>query len=175
MKVFIEAFKPERRLIIVGAGHIGLALYKLACVLDFKIIVIDERRSFANKKKFPCAEKVIVAMPNNAIKKIVLNQDTYVVIVTHTHKYDYAVLKAIIGKSAKYIGMIGSKGKVAEIFHRLMRQGIAKDKLHNVRAPVGFNLGGDSPEEIALSILAEIVSVANGAKGTLRFKKIVSG
>lgn len=174
MKVFIETFSQEKKLIIVGAGHIGQALYKLARVLNFEIIIIDERKDFLNKNRFLEADKLILGEPKKTISKVNIDKNTYIVIVTHSHKHDYDVLKKIISSRAAYIGMIGSYKKVKEVLDRLNKEGVKKDLLRNVFAPIGLNLGAETPEEIALSILAEIIaSYNNQDTDNLRFKKLI--
>ncbi|MEW5758979.1 MAG: xanthine dehydrogenase accessory protein XdhC [Candidatus Omnitrophota bacterium] len=164
MSVFIEVFKPKEKIIIFGAGHIGKALYKLASVLDFEIIIIDQRKEFAKKDIFPNAKKIICKSPMEAIKELNINKNSYIVIVTHGHEHDYIILKNIIKSSVVYIGMIGSKNKIKSIFNKLRVTGISQNLIKKIYAPIGLNLGGDSPEEIALSILAEIVSIKNRRK-----------
>lgn len=164
MSVFIEVFKPKEKIIIFGAGHIGQALYKLASVLDFEITIIDQRKEFAKKEFFPDAKKIIAKSPLFAIKDLKIDQNTYIVIVTHGHEHDYAILKNIIKTNAGYIGMIGSKSKVKSVFDKLKLDGIKQNLIKKVYAPIGLRIGGDSPEEIALSILAQIVLVVNKRK-----------
>lgn len=173
INVFIETFSPEKKIIIVGAGHISIALSKIAHMLGFRIIIIDERKDFANKKRFSYAENIIVDKPNKAIKKINIDNNTYIVIITHGHKYDYEALREVCGSKAKYIGMIGSSSKIKNIFKRLMEEGVKKECLKKVFAPIGFNLGGQNPEEIAVSIMAQIISVYSGIQGDIKFKKLV--
>ncbi|MEW6170374.1 MAG: XdhC/CoxI family protein [Candidatus Omnitrophota bacterium] len=174
MKVFIETFSPDKKLIIVGAGHIGIALYKLAIVLNFKIIVMDARKEFLNKTRFPEADKIILGNPSKKISKVNIDKNTYIVILTHSHKHDYEVLKKVINLDARYIGMIGSYKKVKEVLDRLNKEGVKKELLKNVSAPIGLNLGAETPEEIALSILAEIIaSYNNQDTSNLRFKKLI--
>jgi len=172
MKVFIETFKPSKKLIIVGAGHIGLALYKFALILGFDIVVVDNRKEFANSRRFPKAE-IRVGTPDIQLKKIKIDKNTYVAIATHGHAFDAVSLRAVVNSSAKYIGMIGSKSKIREVFKKMLKQGVSRTLLKKVHSPIGLDLGGGLPEEIALSILAEMQMEEYEAKRDLRFKKLV--
>ena len=170
MKIFIETIKPKRRLIIVGAGHIGLALYQLAQILDFDVVVIDNRKEFANKKRFPQAI-IKVGRPQIILKKLNIDKNTFIAIATHNHTSDYVSLKAVINSPAFYIGMIGSRNKVAQTFKILLHAGIPKTQINKVHSPIGLDLGGDSPQEIALSILSEIIAEIYNKIKTLKSKK----
>jgi xanthine dehydrogenase accessory factor len=171
MKIFIEIIKPRRKLIIVGAGHIGLALYQLARILDFDLIIIDSRREFANKDRFPQAI-IKVGNPKIILKKVCIDKNTFIAIATHNHKFDYVSLKAVVNSSAFYIGMIGSRSKVGQTLNLLMRAGISKMRANKVHTPIGLDLGGDSPQEIALSILSEITAEIYGKSNIIKSKKV---
>lgn len=172
MRVFFEAFKPSKNLIMVGAGHIGEALYKIADMLDFQVTVVDNRKEFANKTRFSKA-MVKVGLPQNILKKMKIDGDTYIVIATHNHAFDFVSLRAVVKEPAKYIGMIGSRVKIKENFKRLIREGVSRKALKKVYSPIGLNLGGHSPAEIALSIASQMIAVENGMLDELRFEKVI--
>lgn len=170
MKVFFEAFRPSKKLIMVGAGHIGEALYKLADMLGFQITVVDNRKEYANKKRFPKAV-IKVGLPQNILKKLKIDTDTYITIATHNHAFDLVSLKAVVCSGARYIGMIGSRVKIKENFRRLMKEGISKKALGKVYSPIGLNLGGNTPVEIAISIAAQMIAVENSMLDSLKFEE----
>jgi len=172
MSVFFETFKSDRKLVIAGAGHIGRAMYQLGLILGYKITIIDNRKEFATAKLFP---KALVKCGHYAklLAKEKLDENSYIVIATHGHAHDLEALRAVIESKAKYIGMIGSKNKVREHFAILKKEGISKKVLGTVHAPIGLKLGGNSPEEIALAILAQMQAVEYNIDKDLQFTKII--
>ena len=157
---YIEPFFPKDKLIIAGAGHIGAALCKLAAALDFEVTVIDDRFTFANKERLPDATEVITDDPANALRKLPIDENTYITIVTRGHRHDAVVLREVMGKSAAYIGMIGSKRKVRIVFEEFLEQGIATEaQLKRIHSPMGLHIGSESVNEIAISIAAELIQV----------------
>jgi len=160
--IFNEPLFPPSRLVIVGAGHIGKALAHLGNLLEFEITVIDNRPEYANKENIPDADHVIADDVANAMEQLEKRADTYIVIVTHGHKNDAEALRHCVGSGAAYIGMIGSRRKIALMRDQFVQQNwtTAKqwDKIH---APVGLNIGSQSVQEIAVSIAAELVLVRN--------------
>ena len=172
MKLFFETFKPDKKMIIAGGGHVGLALYKIGLVLGFNVTVIDNRKDFANKARFP---KAVTKAGDyvKLLKKEPIDYNTYIVIVTHGHAHDLEALRVVVKANAKYIGMIGSKQKVAEHLSALLKEGVEKKILKMVYAPIGLKLGGNSPQEIALAILAQMQAVEYGVGRDLQFKKII--
>jgi xanthine dehydrogenase accessory factor len=166
VEIFIEAYKARPQLIIAGAGHVGKALSAMGAVLGFGITVIDDRKEWANKDRFPEAEEVIVtADMTKGLEDCNISEDTYIVIATRGHNHDKEALKGALKRNARYVGMIGSPNKVKEVFNQLVKEGIDRGTLEKVHAPIGLDLGGQTPEEIALSILAEILMVKNNATG----------
>ena len=157
-EVFIEPILPSATLYIFGAGHVGQALAKLAKIVGLRVVIIDDRVEFANKERFPEADEVLVTDYKDAKEKLKLFPNAYVVIVTHGHKNDFEVLKSFVERDLNYIGMIGSRMKVEEIFKALEKDGIPKRLLKKVHAPIGIDIGAEAPAEIAVSIMAEIVS-----------------
>ncbi len=162
---FLEPQAPLPRLVIAGAGHIGQALSGLGSLLDFEVTVIDDRSDFASRDRFPEADALIVEDIGRAIQELPLGPDSYVVIVTRGHARDADALRASIGRGAAYIGMIGSKRKVALMRENFVRNGWAKESdLDLVHSPVGLQIGSKTVGEIAVSIAAELVLVRSRAR-----------
>jgi len=159
MKLFIDILNPKEKIIIFGAGHISIFVAKLAKILGFNVTVVDEREEFANQDRFPGIDCILVKEVQDALKDLDINSSTYIVIITRGHLMDEEVLGSVIGTEAKYIGMIGSKKKNQTIFQHLKEKGIAEKELEKVYAPIGLDIGAQTPEEIAVSIMAEIIQV----------------
>jgi xanthine dehydrogenase accessory factor len=160
VQVFIEVHRSRPRLIIAGAGHVGKALCDAACLLDFEIVVIDDRVEWANRERFTGAAEVLACESiSKMLKDMELTEESFVVIATRGHMHDKEALAAVLGKKVKYIGMIGSYQKVKQIFTQLREEGFKKEELERVYSPVGLDIGGEKPEEIAISILAEMQKV----------------
>jgi xanthine dehydrogenase accessory factor len=163
MEVFIEPILTTPALYIFGGGHVSLPLVKMAKPLGFKITVIDDRADFANAERFPEADIVLADDFTNAFPKLKIDKTSYVVIVTRGHQHDELVLGWAVATPAKYIGMIGSQTKVKTILSHLLAKGVSKERLDSVHSPIGLEIGAQTPEEIAVSILAEIVKVRRSA------------
>lgn len=162
--VYIEPIGAPPYLYIFGAGHVGQALYQVASFLEFRLIIVDDRPSFASQERFPKAFKIICQDFKRALMDINFTPSDFAVIVTRGHAHDQLVLKEILLKEPLpgYIGMIGSKSKNAKIFQNLEKEGIPKNLLERIFAPIGLDIGGEKPEEIAISILAEIIAYRHG-------------
>jgi xanthine dehydrogenase accessory factor len=162
---FLEPVFPHEQLIIAGAGHIGKALAHLAYMLDFEVTIIDDRREYANTVNIPEADHIIVDNIGEALKKLNLNNDTYIVIVTRGHKDDASALKCCIGSDLAYTGMIGSVNKIAAMRVNFIENGWATAKQWDtVHAPVGLDIKSRTVEEIAISIAAQLVLVRNSKR-----------
>jgi xanthine dehydrogenase accessory factor len=164
-EVYIEVIRKPATAIIVGAGHIGLYLTKIAKVVGFEVIIVDDRAEFANAERLPDADKVVAADVAGTLANLKIDADTYVVLVTRGHKHDEIALREVVNSNAAYIGMIGSRARVRTVQERLIRDGFAKEKVDRVYAPIGLDIGASTPEEIALSIVAEMVKVRRGGEG----------
>jgi len=164
LEVLLEVLRPEPRLIIVGAGYVAQALARLSLHLDYRIVVVDDRRDFANPQAF--GDKVQLAFGDipQTLRTLEPDESSWIVIVTRGHTLDKDALRAALESKAAYIGMIGSPGKVKNIFKTLQKEGIAPEQLAHVHAPIGLDLGAETPDEIALSIAAEMLMVRK--KGT---------
>ncbi len=166
LDVFYQYYEPSPRLIIVGAGHIGAALARIAKVNAFQVTVIDDRPAFANRTRFPDADAIVVGPMADTLRDMPMDPFTYVVLVTRGHRLDFECLLAMLDKSVPYIGMIGSKRRVRAVFQLLEEEkGIARERLRNVYAPIGLDIGAETPAEIATAIMAEIILVRRGGTG----------
>jgi len=152
----------KKRAIIFGGGHISQPLVQILALLEYEVTVVDDRAEFANHKRFPGAQQVVCDFFGKVLQEIMPDDKTAVIIVTRGHKYDLDCLRSVIGTRAGYIGMIGSRRKVAATIQVLQEEGVTKNLLDRVRAPIGLDLGGQSPEEIAVSIAAEVVATFKG-------------
>ncbi|MGB6821867.1 MAG: XdhC family protein, partial [Candidatus Acidiferrales bacterium] len=162
LEIFVEPILPQPKLYLFGGGHVSTALARVANLAGFSISVIDDRASFANTERFPMAEETLTSY-EEAFEKLKPNASSYLVIVTRGHKDDMRVLEWAVGTDARYIGMIGSKRKVISVYKALEKQGIAMEKFARVHAPVGLEIGALSPEEIAVSVTAELIAVRRNA------------
>lgn len=163
-RVYIEVIPPPPHLIIFGGVHIAIPLADYAKTLGYRVTVADPRTKFANEERFPHVDAIIPKWPQKAVEEdLDVGPNTYCVILTHDPKIDEPALKSVLGKGARYVGAIGSRSTHAERFERMAKHGVSADQLHEVYAPIGLDLGAESPEEIALAIMAEIVAVRHGA------------
>jgi xanthine dehydrogenase accessory factor len=164
-EVFLDPFLPRPDLIIVGAGHIAVPLAKLAASLDFEVTVIDDRASFANKERFPDARQILVSGAEAALRGLRITPRSHLVLVTRAHSHDVEALRAVIDSDAAYIGMIGSQRRIWAVYKLLRDEGMPAERLTRVHAPIGLDLGGTTPAEIALCIMAEIVLLRHSGTG----------
>jgi xanthine dehydrogenase accessory factor len=165
--LYVESQYPIPELVIVGAGHIARPLCRVAAMLGFKVTVLDDRSEFADRRWFEDAAQVRVVDFDDTFKDTEIGPNTYVVLVTRGHKYDYDCILQLLTLSGRpaYLGMIGSRRRVRAAFEALVRDGVDPEKLAGVRAPIGLDIGAETPEEIALAIAAEIVAVRRGGGG----------
>jgi len=169
--VFVESFPPSPRLILIGAVHVAIPLHRLARELGYHITVIDARSALATPERFPQAHSVQVAWPDEALPALAPDRNTAVVVLTHDPKFDEPALLTALATEAGYIGAIGSRGTNAARVAALRAAGATEADLARIHAPIGLDLGGRSPAEIALAVLAEIVAVRYGRSGgSLRAK-----
>jgi xanthine dehydrogenase accessory factor len=159
-RVMVDRIRKLKTLYCFGAGHVAVPTAHLAALVGFQVVIIDDRQEFANAARFPEAAKVcIVEDFNNAFEGLEIDEDSFIVIVTRGHAYDRAVLGRSLKTRAGYIGMIGSRGKKEAIYEALMDEGVSKEQLAQVHSPIGIDIGGETPEEIAVSIVAELIKV----------------
>jgi len=163
--IFVEIQRRPPSLVIVGAGHIAQPLAEMGRLCDFHVTVLDDRASFANRQRFPQAEQVIVGPMAETLGKLPLDRDTYVVLITRGHQHDVECLLELVDTPLAYLGMIGSRRRVRGVFKLLEEErGIPREKLQRVYAPIGLDIGAETPAEIALSIMAEVIKVYRGGK-----------
>ncbi|HET7420703.1 MAG TPA: XdhC/CoxI family protein [Candidatus Dormibacteraeota bacterium] len=164
--VFIEPFRRPAHLVIIGAIHIAIPLHRLAKLMGYRVTVIDAREKFATKERFPEADELIVAWPDEAMSKLVVDNATYVVILTHDPKFDLPALRSVLGKEPGYIGAIGSRKTNQNRFDALRKEGFTEEQLARVHGPIGLDLGSRGADETALGILAEVTAVRFGGSGS---------
>ena len=165
-EVFVEGFTTPPTLIMVGGGHVGKATADLAHNLGYRVYVVDDRPEFANPERFPYAEQTVVSSYENWPEHLEINVNTFIVAATRGHRYDDLALESALTTRARYIGLLGSRRKTIMIYRRLIGQGISVDRLKQVYAPIGLNIGGLTPEELAVSIMSEIIMVRRGGTGS---------
>lgn len=162
---FVEGYTTPPRIILCGGGHVSRAIYTFAVNLGFNLTVIDDREEFANKTRFPLANVVVAESSAEGFRSIEINKNTFIVIATRGHRYDHVSLEAALNTSASYIGLLGSKRKTILIYEELLSKGVSIDRIKDVRAPIGLDINARTPEEIAISIMAEILMIRNGGGG----------
>jgi xanthine dehydrogenase accessory factor len=165
LELFIEVLYPEPRLIIAGAGNVAQALVLLAARLDFRIVVVDDRRDLADPQVFGDRVQLVFGDIPATLRDLEPDEASWVVIVTRGHHLDKNALRAALETNARYVGMIGSPGKIKHIFRDLLKDGISRERLAQVHSPIGLDLGAETPEEIALSIAAEMLLLRKQGSG----------
>ncbi|HEV3315641.1 MAG TPA: XdhC/CoxI family protein [Candidatus Angelobacter sp.] len=171
LDIFIEPVLPVSTLYIFGAGHVAWSLYKVARIAGFDVVVTDDREAYANRERFPEARDVYADEYERVVAQLAPNESSYIVIVTRGHRDDMRVLRWAADTPARYIGMIGSQRKVITTCKELEKEGIAAEKLARVYAPVGIDIGAITPEEIAVSIVAEMIALRRGSETPLPHMK----
>jgi xanthine dehydrogenase accessory factor len=162
MQVFIEPVKPEPTLLLFGAGHVAQPLARLAKGVGFRVEVADDRVKFANADRFPEADLVLVEEFTTAAQKMTLGRNTYAVVVTRGHGGDTEALASVVGKGLRFVGLLGSRPKLVHVVTALEERGVPPAALAEIRCPLGVEVGAVTPEEIAVSILAELIAVRRG-------------
>jgi xanthine dehydrogenase accessory factor len=162
MDVYIEPIEPSPELYIVGAGHVGFHLARAAHEVGFRVHVVDDREKFANAERFPTAAEIVVDDIPSWIARANIPPHAYAVIVTRGHTNDLEALRALAPRELRYLGLIGSRAKVARIYDALVADQMPADRLERVHAPIGLDIGAVTPQEIAVSILAELIAVKHG-------------
>jgi xanthine dehydrogenase accessory factor len=160
--VFFDLAVPRPTLVVVGAGHVAMPIAEVGRLLDFEVVVIDDRPSFANAERFPHADRIVVDEFASALDELEITPNTYVVLVTRAHTFDVHALRKIVRKPAGYIGMIGSRRRVYAVFKLLRDEGVPLEDLMRVHAPIGLDIKTETPGEIAVSVGAELLKVRRG-------------
>jgi xanthine dehydrogenase accessory factor len=168
LDVFVEPIVAIPTLYLFGGGHVSLQIAKVAKMVGFKIVVIDDRPAFANKERFPMADDTRVEDLYTVFERLKIDDQSYIVAVTRGHQHDEPVIEQAIRTDARYIGMIGSKRKISRMWKKLIERGADKNRLAQVHAPIGLEIGADTPEEIAVSIVAQLIQSRRGRKDRRR-------
>ena len=164
-EIFVEGFTTPPTLVMVGGGHVGKATADLANILGYRVYIVDDRPEFSNDERFPYAEQTIVTPYEYWSDLLSINVNTFVVVATRGHRYDDMALESALKTRARYIGLLGSRRKTLMIYRRLLEQGATKERIREVYAPIGLNIGALTPEEIAVSIMSEVIMVRRGGDG----------
>jgi len=163
-QAFVKVFKPRQQLILAGGGHISQSLYHQGLMLGFRVTIVEDREEYCNRERFPQADQLLVGDMGKLMEDMPLGSGTYVVIGSRGHKMDEIALRAVMGRSVAYVGMIGSRNKVAHTIKSLRDSGVKEEHIDQVYMPIGLDLGGQKPEEIAISIIAQILAVKYGTE-----------
>jgi len=162
MDVHVDPLLPDPHLYIVGAGHVGYELGRIAGGAGFRIHVVDDREKFASAERFPGADVVVQPIPD-WLHRADIAPSAYVVVLTRGHTHDLEAMRSLAARDLRYLGLIGSRAKVARIYSALLEEGLPPECLERIHAPIGFEIGAVTPAEIAVSILAELIAVRRGA------------
>jgi xanthine dehydrogenase accessory factor len=165
IEVYVEPYAPAPSIVVCGAGHIAVPLAVMAKQAGFHVTVIDDRADYANRRRFPTADEVVADSFADALSQISIASTTAIVLVTRGHRQDWDCLRVVIDSRAGYIGMIGSRRRVKAAMMGLEAEGFSAERLARVAAPIGLDIGAETPEEIAVAILAEIVLTRRGGTG----------
>jgi Xanthine and CO dehydrogenases maturation factor, XdhC/CoxF family len=168
LDVYVEPVVPQPRVFIFGAGHISKSLSKVASLAGFATVVIDNRETFANRERFPEADEIFAEEYEEVFPKLSISSSSYLIIVTRGHRDDMRVLRWAITTDAKYIAMIGSRRKVYAVIKEFEKEGIPRERFQRIFAPMGFEIGAITPEEIAVSVVAEMIAVRRAPEGNWR-------
>ena len=168
LELYVEIRRPVQELVVVGAGHIAQPLAHLGVLMGFRVTVIDDRPDFATRERFPDVDRVIRADFTDPFRDVPLHERSHVLLVTRGHKYDYAclIIALRMDPPPAYVGMIGSRRRVRATYVQLLEEGIDRALLDRIYAPVGLDVGAETPEEIAIAVAAELVMVRRGGTGT---------
>ena len=163
MDVHVDPLLPAPHLYIVGAGHVGHHLGRIAADAGFQLHVVDDREKFASAERFPAAEIIVEPIPE-WLHRAEIPPSAFVVVLTRGHQHDLEAMRALAARDLRYLGLIGSRAKVARIYELLLAEGMSTASLERIHAPIGFDIGAVTPAEIAVSILAELIAVRRGAE-----------
>ncbi|MFN8584064.1 MAG: XdhC family protein [Dehalococcoidia bacterium] len=166
-QLLLELFEAPARLLIVGGGHVGLSIARIGAIVGFSIAVLDDRPEFANPERFPMAEEVMCGDIAEELQGTRIDNTTYIVLVSRGHMQDALALRHTVSRGPAYLGMIGSRRRTATVLQQLRDEGYSGDDLAKVHTPIGLDINAETPEEIALAILAEIVLLRKGGTGRM--------
>lgn len=168
LEVFVEPITPQPTAIVFGAGHISKSLSKVATLAGFRTVIVDDRESYANRERFEEAHEIHAGEYEDICKNLNVTSSSYIIIVTRGHRDDMRVLRWAVGTSARYIAMIGSRRKVISVVKELEREGFDRSAFERIYAPMGFDIGAVTPEEIAVSVVAEMIAMRRKPDGEWR-------
>jgi xanthine dehydrogenase accessory factor len=166
-QLMLDLFEAPARLVIVGGGHVGLALARIGSIVGFSVVVLDDREEFANAERFPMADQVIYGDVGESLDAMHFDETVYSVLVSRGHTVDALALRHTVSRGGAYVGMIGSRRRTATVLQMLRDEGYSAEDLAKVHTPVGLDIGAETPEEIALAILAEMVLIRKGGSGRM--------
>lgn len=164
LEVYVEVVRPPT-LLIIGGGHVGGCVARIGKYVGFQVAVLDDRPDFANREKFPDADQIICEDFIPALQRFPIDETTYIVVVTRGHKHDEAAVRTVIDSDAAYVGMIGSRRRAGAVMKLIRDSGVSDEALARVRTPIGLDIGAETPEEIAVSIVGELLTVRLGGSG----------
>lgn len=164
---FVEAFTTPPQIVICGGGHVSKSIAAHAKPLGFRLFITDDREEFANNQRFPEADMIVPKKPEEALKDLPINPNTFIIVATRGHKFDNVALAAAANTPARYVGLLGSKRKTILIYEDLVRMGISIERLREIRSPIGLDISARTPEEIAISIISEILMFRLGGTGNV--------
>ncbi len=159
LNIFVEPIVPQPRAFIFGGGHVSKSISKVATLAGFSTVIVDDREAFANKDRFPEADETYAEEYEAVFPKLAVTSSSYLIIVTRGHRDDMRVLRWAVGTPAKYVAMIGSKRKTISVIHELEKEGFERSAFEKIFAPMGLDIGAESPEEIAIAVVAEMIAV----------------
>jgi xanthine dehydrogenase accessory factor len=167
VELYLEVRRPVQELIVVGAGHIAQPMAHIGALLGFRVTVLDDRPDFATRERFPDADRLVQANFSDPFADVRLHERTHILLVTRGHKYDYDCLVRALRTDPRpaYIGMIGSRRRVRATYEKLVEEGFGRDLIDRIHAPVGLDVGAETPEEIAIAVAAELVMLRRGGTG----------
>lgn len=164
-RVFLDVFQPRPQLVIFGAVHTAQALDEFARKLGYRVVVVDARRALATRERFPDVDQLITAWPDEAYQQLNILPSTSIAILSHDPKFDEPAILGALKTPARYIGAVGSRKTARERVERLREGGVGEEQIARIHGPIGLDIGGGTPEEMAISVLAEMISVAHGRGG----------
>ena len=162
VNIFIEPIHSDPRLIIMGAGHLGRAVADLAGPLGFEVVVLDDRETFVNPERFPRADQLIVDAFDTGLDQIEVKENSYILVVTRGHRHDQLATQSALKTRAQYVGLVGSRRKIKIIAENLLKGDLSGEDLRRLYAPIGLDIGSETPEEIAISVMAELIALRKG-------------
>ncbi len=168
LNIFVEPVVPQPHAFIFGGGHVSKSISKVATIAGFATVIVDDREAFANPDRFPEAEATYAEEYEAVFSKLAITSTSYIVIVTRGHRDDMRVLRWAVSTPARYISMIGSKRKTISVIHELEKEGLPRDAFEKIFAPMGLDIGAESPEEIAISVVAEMIAVRRAPEADWR-------